>query len=402
MRQLLELGFSLKDSAAALGSCRADSHLLENSVVALLEADALTKFDIGDRLPCPSAEFRGHVTVRALLVSIGRKKTQRICLLMRCGFGEQDLLRSGDYVSTYAEMQEEKWLMLILKQHGVHDATPGWAALSAAAQESLHHAYIRQTAATHPKALRQLLQLGFPLVGSCAALGFCKDKATKHVLETSVIRLLDETTPLWAPSAEFRGRVTQLLRSGRYISEDSAADKAKQQKQQTRQLLAAMQEAHVRDGTRSWSGMSATAQQAMYRHHISETANQHPEELRKLLEMGVSLGQSCAALSAVGKTKDDRLILPRALNRLLSADTLAAPSGPPADFRGRVTALLRSGAYIHIGALCRPDIGELEAQLCTSGLLSPTATPPGSPVRIPPHTHVLGCFPVQHLSSFVR
>ena len=68
MRQLLELGFSLKDSAAALGSCRADSHLLENSVVALLEADALTKFDIGDRLPCPSAEFRGHVTVRALLL----------------------------------------------------------------------------------------------------------------------------------------------------------------------------------------------------------------------------------------------------------------------------------------------------------------------------------------------
>ena len=144
--------------------------------------------------------------------------------------------------------------MLILKQHGVHDATPGWAALSAAAQESLHHAYIRQTAATHPKALRELLQLGFPLVGSCAALGLCKIKATKHVLETSVIRLLDETTPLWAPSAEFRGRVTQLLRSGRYISEDSAADKAKQQKQQTRQLLAAMQEAHVRDGTRSWSG----------------------------------------------------------------------------------------------------------------------------------------------------
>ena len=68
MRQLLELGFSLKDSAAALGSCRADSHLLENSVVALLEADALTKFDIGDRLPCPSAEFRGHVTVRALFL----------------------------------------------------------------------------------------------------------------------------------------------------------------------------------------------------------------------------------------------------------------------------------------------------------------------------------------------
>ena len=33
------------------------------------------------------------------------------------------------------------------------------------------------------------------------------------------------------------------------------------------------------------------------------------------------------------------------------------------------------------GALCTPDIGELEAKLCTSGLLSPSATPPGSPAR---------------------
>ena len=105
---------------------------------------------------------------------------------MRCWFDAQDLLRSGDYVSTYAEMQEEKWLMLILKQHGVHDATPGWAALSAAAQESLHHAYIRQTAATHPAALRQLLQLGFPLVGVRALLGIGGSAVPKNAAAAGV------------------------------------------------------------------------------------------------------------------------------------------------------------------------------------------------------------------------
>ena len=70
-----------------------------------------------------------------------------------------------------------------------------------------------------------------------------------------------------------------------------------------------------------------------------------------------------------------------AFNYLLAGSDRIATTGPPAEFKGRVTRLLRSGAYIHISALCEPDIGELESKLCTSGLLSPSATPPGSPAR---------------------
>ena len=60
-----------------------------------------------------------------------------------------------------------------------------------------------------------------------------------------------------------------------------------------------------------------------------------------------------------------------AFNYLLAGSDRIATTRPPAEFKGRVTRLLRSGAYIHISALCEPDIGELESKLCTSGLLSP-------------------------------
>lgn len=190
-RKLLELGFTLKESTAALGSCPPNAHLLETSLCRLLEADCLRSFDTQRQLPCPSADFRSRVT---------------------------DLLRSGDYISESAVREEQKWLLLVLKQCGVSDQTLSWASLPDRAQEALHQVFMRQTAATYPWELRQLLSLGFPLIGCCAALGSCSlQPGSPHVVETCTLKLLDDTVPLWAPSSTFRGRITSLLRSGAYV-----------------------------------------------------------------------------------------------------------------------------------------------------------------------------------------
>ncbi len=358
-RKLLELGFSLKDSAAALGSCSATSqHVLETSLCRLLEADCLRSFDTERQLPCPSVEFRSRVT---------------------------DLLRSGDYVSASATREEQKWLLLVLKQCGVSDQTLSWAALPDRAQDALHQVFMRQTAAAYPWELRQLLSLGFPLVGCCAALGSCSlQPGSPHVVETCTLKLLDDTVPLWAPSSKFRGRVTALLRSGAYVSTESTARQAEKTKQEHKLLLRVLADSHVRSGTKSWCALTAKAQVALHKHMVAEIGAEHPHELRKLLQTGFSLPAAAAALySSKCRAAEDQhphRTLNAAFNYLLADDHIAV-AGPPAEFRGLITRLLRSGAYIHISALCAPDIGELEAKLCISGLLSPSATPPGSPAR---------------------
>ena len=357
-RKLLELGFSLKDIAAALGSCAANAHVLETSLSRLLEADCLRSFDTERRLPCPSVAFRSRVT---------------------------DLLRSGGYVSESAAREEQKWLLLVLKQCGVSDQTLSWAALPDRAQDALHQVFMRQTAAAYPWELRQLLSLGFPLVGCCAALGSCSlQPGSPHVVETCTLKLLDDTVPLWAPSSQFRGRITALLRSGAYVSAESKARQAEKIKQENKTLLRLLADAHVRGGTKSWSALTAKAKAVMHKHMVAEIGAGYPHELRKLLQTGFSLPAAAGALycSKHGATEDPHphRTLNAAFKYLLAGDHIAA-AGPPAEFRGRITRLLRSGAYIHVSALCAPDIGELETKLCVSGLLSPSATPPGSPAR---------------------
>lgn len=370
IRKLLELGFTLRDAAAALGSCLPQAHALETSVCRLLEADCLRSFDTERSLPCPSVSFRSRVT---------------------------DLLRSGDYVSESAAREEQKWLLLVLKQCGVSDRTLSWAHLPDRAQDAFHQVFMRQTAAAYPRELRQLLTLGFPLVGCCAALGSCSlQPGSAHIIEICTLRLLDDTVPLWAPSSKFRGRITDLLRSGAYVSADTEAKLAEAAKQENKRLLAVLGDAHVRDGSRSWSALSTAARSALHKHMIALVASDFPHELRKLMQMGLPLPAAAAALyscdyknkrssSSSSKTAaaatGEMMMLNSAFNYILAAPGRAAATAPPPEFRGRVTRLLRSGAYIHIAALCAPDIGELEAKLCRGGLLSPTATPPGSPAR---------------------
>ena len=367
MRKLLELGFSLRDSASALGSCKSTSHVLETSVCRLLEARRQRRLPLplhasSNQLPCPSVEFRSRVT---------------------------DLLRSGEYVSETASREEEKWLLLVLRQCGVSDSTQSWSRLPDTAQDAMHQVFMRQTAASYPKELRQLLKLGFPLVGCCAALGSCHlQPGAHHVVETCMLRLLDDTAPLWAPSADFRGRITSVLRSGAYVSAETEAAKAAADMDENKLLLNVLRDANVRNGSKAWSDLSSKAQLALHRHHIREVATAHPRELKLLMNacsspsrrgsrVGCTLGAACAALSASKAPADN--LLEDAFSRIISGKH--TNGGPSEEFRGQVTKLLRSGAYIHIAALCAPDIGELEKKLCTSGLLSPSATPPGSPAR---------------------
>ena len=333
-RRLLELGFSLKDSAAALGARSSHSHLLETSLCRLLEAGCLQSFDTERRLPCPSVEFRSRVT---------------------------QLLRSGDYVSESAAREEQKWLLLVLKQCGVSDHTLSWAALPDSAQEALHQVFMRQTAANYPWELRQLLTLGFPLVGCCAALGSCSlQPGSRHIVETCVLKLLDDTVPLWAPSAKFRGRITSLLRSGAYVTAESKEAAAETTRAQNKKLLRVLADSHVRGGTKNWCALTSSARTALHKHMIAEVGAEHPYELRKLLETGFSLPAAAAAIYSAkcraAESKQPQLkqhphrTLNAALDYLLAGGDRLAVTGPPAEFRGRVTRLLRSGAYIHIGA----------------------------------------------------
>ena len=106
------------------------------------------------------------------------------------------------------------------------------------AKDALRLLFLRETAAAFPQEVRKIIGMGFSLEQSCAAIGACKD--ADRVAELAVALLLDSLATgrtLPAPSAAFRGRVTDILRSGAYVSTESKTRQAEKIKQENKKLL---------------------------------------------------------------------------------------------------------------------------------------------------------------------
>ena len=127
----------------------------------------------------------------------------------------------------------------------------------------------------------------------------------------------------------------------------------------------------------------------------------YPYHLRKLLGLGFPLGPSCAAL---GEAPLRKATTEGAVAHLL--DLHEGPLlSPPACFRGKVTDLLRTidlsrKREHHALTLCSlvEEIGELETEI-KGGLLSPSATPPGSPQRMSSQLPLVEALPALVLSG---
>eukprot|EP01047_Picozoa_sp_COSAG01_P072832 COSAG01_NODE_11694_length_1878_cov_1.565486_1_plen_480_part_00 len=341
LRKLMELGFSLQSSCAAIGVCKARSHVLETAMVHLMNTDGTT-------LLSPSAAFRGQVT--ALLHEEHRREADQVA--------ERE-----------AHEQDSRLMSEMTKMSKIGDGTSAWTALSRSTQAMLHRFFVHEQALTHPDELLSLLRLGFPLQASCDALGECKEGP--HLLEMAVLRLIKEQKQLLSPCAPFRGRVTRILRSQAYQQECSARQASNTES--AKRLLDCVSSLGVRDGTSSWSALSASARSALCNFSIRETARAFPQHLRKLLKVGFPLAKSCSALDAC---KTGRHMLTCAVNRLVTDDSRELVS-PSVEFRSKVTALLQKRASVQL----RASIGKLESELESQGLLSPSCSPPGSPVR---------------------
>ena len=170
---------------------------------------------------------------------------------------------------------------------------------------------------------------------------------------------------LIGPSARFRSRVTSLLRS-QQISRKAAAEKASQSKK----LLVALNNLKVHSGTSSWSALSTVAQEHLHLFFVQEVASNHNKELRKLLEIGFTLSNSCVALDSCKSKR----VLEESVSQLMD-DRKQMLIGPSARFRSRVTDILQRRASVAL----RASIGKLVTDL--NAPLSPSATPPGSPER---------------------
>ena len=93
----------------------------------------------------------------------------------------------------------------------------------------------------------------------------------------------------------------------------------------------------VHSGTSSWSALSTVAQEHLHLFFVQEVASNHNKELRKLLEIGFTLSNSCVALDSCKSKR----VLEESVSQLMD-DRKQMLIGPSARFRSRVTSLLRS------------------------------------------------------------
>ena len=92
----------------------------------------------------------------------------------------------------------------------VRDGSQGFRFLTAGAQAALtRHLFFTEVATMHPHELRKLMELGFSLERSCAALGDVVDD--DRLLERALNRLVATDSVLQSPPVDFRGRVTELM-----------------------------------------------------------------------------------------------------------------------------------------------------------------------------------------------
>ena len=163
-------------------------------------------------------------------------------------------------------------LLALLRKERVSQGTRSWSALSSKAQAALRLFFIKETASTFESELRCLLNLGFDLAQSASALSTCSNGGSDDdLLESSFSRLLGADAPLPTPSAAFRGRVTELLRSGEYVSDAERRKREKTTRAERTKILKILRAAAVRDGTTSWAALKADAKSALSEHFISQT-----------------------------------------------------------------------------------------------------------------------------------
>ena len=165
-------------------------------------------------------------------------------------------------------------LLALLRKERVSQGTRSWSALSAKAQAALRLFFIKETASTFESELRCLLNLGFDLAQSASALSTCSSRcgSDDHLLESAVFSsLLGADAPLPTPSAAFRGRVTELLRSGEYVSDAEKRKREKTARAERTKILKVLRAAAVRDGTTSYAALPAHAKSALSEHFISQT-----------------------------------------------------------------------------------------------------------------------------------
>ena len=175
--------------------------------------------------------------------------------------------------TTMTPHTQTRRLLALLRKERVSQGTRSWSALSSKAQAALRLFFIKETASTFESELRCLLNLGFDLAQSASALSTCSNngRSDDYLLESSFSRLIGSDAPLPTPSAAFRGRVTELLRSGEYVSDAERRKREKTTRAERTKILKILRAAAVRDGTTSWAALKADAKSALSEHFISQT-----------------------------------------------------------------------------------------------------------------------------------
>eukprot|EP01052_Picozoa_sp_SAG31_P023432 SAG31_NODE_1931_length_6880_cov_6.530010_1_plen_203_part_10 len=179
----------------------------------------------------------------------------------------------------------------VLAAHHVPAGASSFKRLADGAKTALQRLHVQCVASEEKENLRKLLQMGFELLPSCAALDECTGE---HKLELAVLRLTDGA--VLSPPARFRVAVTDVLRSGAYVPPAAAAAAKKKLKDRTQAITNVLAAHHVPAGASSFKRLADGAKTALQRLHVQCVASEEKENLRKLLQMGFELLPSCAAL----------------------------------------------------------------------------------------------------------
>ena len=271
-----------------------------------------------------------------------------------------------------ANRTKEAEVAATLAAHRVPAGASSYNRLPAGAKMALTHLHVQQTAAEDKESLVALLQMGFGLMPSCAALGDCA--ATKHKLELALLRLTEPSPskPVLSPPAKFRSLVSETIRTGVYVPAAVAAAAIATEKNRVRAVVATLAAHNVPAGAHSFDRLSKTTQAALRKLHCQQTAAEDKESLVALLQMGFDLVSGCAALGDCAASKHK---LELAVNRLWDLKPVLSP---PAKFRSLVSETIRTGVYVPASVATAFANGELRRRRAVVATLAAHNVPAGA------------------------